>query len=61
MDITNIVVAGVCTHTSILMTVYDAKVRNFEVTVFEDCIASSERMYHTFALKIIRDAFSSIT
>ena len=55
MKIDHLIIAGVGTDSSILFTIYDAKARDFEVTVIEDCLAASERIYHAFALKVIRD------
>lgn len=55
MGIDNLIIGGVYSHTSILFTAYEARKLGFHVTVIEDCIASNERMYHTYALLLMRD------
>lgn len=55
LDINHLIVAGVSTDTGILFTAYEAKKLGFNVSIIEDCVATSERMYHTYALRLLRD------
>ena len=53
--IDEIILCGVCSDTSILFTAYEARQLGYSITVIEDCVATTERMYHTYALRLMRD------
>ncbi|MFZ5644124.1 MAG: cysteine hydrolase family protein [Bacillota bacterium] len=55
MKVEKAIITGVRTHSSVLFTAFDAKRRRMDVTVIEDCVASEERMYHTYALALMRN------
>lgn len=46
-----LIVCGVCTDICVLFTVADARNRDYDVVVYEDCVASFDEEAHRFALR----------
>lgn len=46
-----LILTGVCTNICVLYTASDARMRNYEVTILKDCVASFDEESHKFALK----------
>lgn len=51
LGIRELELAGVCTQICVLYTAADARMRQYEVTVRKDCVASFDDEAHAFALK----------
>ena len=56
-DITTIIIAGVSTHSCILMTAADAYARNIQVVLAEDAIASHDESYHQPVLAMMEQEY----
>lgn len=46
-----LMLVGVCTNICVLYTAADARMRNYQVTVFKDGVASFDKNAHSFALQ----------
>ncbi|NLO83297.1 MAG: cysteine hydrolase [Clostridiales bacterium] len=51
MDISELILVGVCTNICVLYTAADARMLNYKVTVIKDAVASFSSEAHEFALK----------
>ena len=51
LGVTELELTGVCTQICVLYTAADARMRHYEVTVRENCVASFDEAAHEFALK----------
>ena len=51
LNVTELELAGVCTHICVLYTAVDARMLNYAVTVRQECVASFDAEAHGFALK----------
>ncbi|MEW5920482.1 MAG: isochorismatase family cysteine hydrolase [Bacillota bacterium] len=51
LGVTQLELAGVCTQICVLYTAADARMRGYDVTVRENCVASFDGEAHDFALK----------
>lgn len=54
-----LILAGVSSHQCVLFTATDAHVRDFELVVPSDCVASPSSAQTRFALKYFRDALNA--
>jgi len=54
-----VIVCGVCTHICVLYAVADARIRNYEVEVPVDCVASFDEKSHQFALDYIESTLGA--
>jgi nicotinamidase-related amidase len=59
MGTRRLILAGVSSHQCVLFTATDAHVRNFELIVPADCVASPSAAQTRFALKYFRDALGA--
>ncbi|NMB35408.1 MAG: cysteine hydrolase [Firmicutes bacterium] len=50
-NVQSLELAGVCTQICVLYTAADARMRNYDVVVRRDCVATFDQAAHEFALK----------
>ncbi len=55
LGVTKLELAGVCTQICILYTAADARMRQYDVTVRKNCVASFDDKAHAFALKEMKE------
>jgi len=53
--ITELELVGVCTQICVFFTAADARMREYNVTVREDCVASFDKQAHEFTLKEMKE------
>lgn len=59
LGITHLVLAGVCTNICVLYTAADARMRNYEVTVIENGVASFDEGAHRAALNEMKNTLGA--
>lgn len=60
-DIENLLFAGVATNVCVDSTARDAQMRDYRVTVLEDCCGTYDRTLHDATMETIRRAFGVVT